>query len=213
MIACIIAGSGTCLSLQRQGAFARSLTRGQDPPQKSRQARRLAHPRHRQHAALPHREPCRSRLRHGERHIWVFWHNRMFLIPWLRENLIPDRRAPFSPVPVATAKSSRKPAPILSSSQCAAAAPGVARRPWSNSRSMYRVRPRHRHHARRPARPALPHEHGRHQARPAHGREAHARHMRFDRALRLRTWDGFLLPCPSAVSRSSSPNPSPSPAA
>lgn len=30
-----------------------------------------------------------------QRHIWVFWHNQMFMIPWLRQNLFPGQDGAF----------------------------------------------------------------------------------------------------------------------
>jgi lysophospholipid acyltransferase (LPLAT)-like uncharacterized protein len=137
-------------------------------------------------------------LAHGtdERHIWVFWHNRMFLIPWLRENLIPGQEGAFLTSPsgdgeiIAQACSDFKLKPVRGSSSRRGAQAMVELAKYVKSGHDIGITPDG------PRGPRYRMNMGVIKLAQLTGAKVMPVHMRFDRAWRLPTWDGFLLPVP-----------------
>jgi lysophospholipid acyltransferase (LPLAT)-like uncharacterized protein len=132
----------------------------------------------------------------GERHIWVFWHNRMFLIPWLRENLIPGQEGAFLTSPsgdgeiIAQACSDFKLKPVRGSSSRRGAQAMIELANHVKSGHDIGITPDG------PRGPRYQMNMGVIKLAQLTGAKLMPVHMRFDRAIRLRTWDGFLLPVP-----------------
>jgi Kdo2-lipid IVA 3' secondary acyltransferase len=131
-----------------------------------------------------------------ERHIWVFWHNRMFLIPWLRENLIPGQEGAFLTSPsgdgeiIAQACSDFKLKPVRGSSSRRGAQAMVELANYVKSGHDIGITPDG------PRGPRYRMNMGVIKLAQLTGAKIMPVHMRFDRALRLRTWDGFIVPLP-----------------
>lgn len=147
---------------------------------------------------LRYRVVNRAALAFGtdERHIWVFWHNRMFLIPWLRENLIPGQEGAFLTSPsgdgeiIAQACSDFKLKPVRGSSSRRGAQAMVELANFVKSGHDIGITPDG------PRGPRYQMNMGVIKLAQLTGARIMPVHMRFDRALRLRTWDGFILPLP-----------------
>jgi lysophospholipid acyltransferase (LPLAT)-like uncharacterized protein len=131
-----------------------------------------------------------------ERHIWVFWHNRMFLVPWLRENLIPGQEGAFLTSPsgdgeiIAQACSDFKLKPVRGSSSRRGAQAMVELAKHVKSGHDIGITPDG------PRGPRYRMNMGVIKLAQLTGAKLMPVHMRFDRAWKLRTWDGFLLPMP-----------------
>lgn len=131
-----------------------------------------------------------------ERHIWVFWHNRMFLIPWLRENLIPGQEGAFLTSPsgdgqiIADACSDFKLKPVRGSSSRRGAQAMVELANYVKSGHDIGITPDG------PRGPRYRMNMGVIKLAQLTGAQLMPVHIRYDRALRFPTWDGFLLPMP-----------------
>lgn len=131
-----------------------------------------------------------------ERHIWVFWHNRMFLIPFLRETLIPGQEGAFLTSPsgdgqvIADACSDFKLKPVRGSSSRRGAQAMVELANYVKSGHDIGITPDG------PRGPKYKMNMGVIKLAQLTGGQLMPVHIRFDRAIRFRTWDGFLLPLP-----------------
>ena len=131
-----------------------------------------------------------------ERHIWVFWHNRMFLIPWLRENLIPGQEGAFLTSPsgdgqiIAEACADFKLKPVRGSSSRRGAQAMVELANYVKSGHDIGITPDG------PRGPRYAMNMGVIKLAQLTGGRLMPVHVRYDRAVRLPTWDGFLLPLP-----------------
>lgn len=133
-----------------------------------------------------------------ERHIWVFWHNRMFLIPWLREALIPGQEGAFLTSPsgdgeiIAQACSDFKLKPVRGSSSRRGAQAMIELAKHIKSGHDIGITPDG------PRGPRYKMNMGVIKLAQLTGAKLMPVHMRFDCALRLKTWDGFRLPWPGS---------------
>ncbi len=131
-----------------------------------------------------------------ERHIWVFWHNRMFLIPWLREALIPGQEGAFLTSPsgdgqvIAEACADFKLKPVRGSSSRRGAQAMVELAHYVKTGHDIGVTPDG------PRGPRYRMNLGVIKLAQLTGAKLMPVHIRYDRAIRFRTWDGFLLPVP-----------------
>ena len=131
-----------------------------------------------------------------KRHIWVFWHNRMFLIPWLRENLIPGQEGAFLTSPsgdgsiIADACSDFKLKPVRGSSSRRGAQAMVELAHYVKTGHDIGITPDG------PRGPRYHMNLGVIKLAQLTGAELMPVHVRYDRAIRFKTWDGFLLPVP-----------------
>jgi len=131
-----------------------------------------------------------------KRHIWVFWHNRMFLVPWLRENLIPGQEGAFLTSPsgdgsiIADACSDFKLKPVRGSSSRRGAQAMVELAHYVKNGHDIGITPDG------PRGPRYHMNLGVIKLAQLTGAELMPVHVRYDRAIRFKTWDGFLLPVP-----------------
>lgn len=131
-----------------------------------------------------------------ERHIWVFWHNRMLLIPWLREALIPGQEGAFLTSPsgdgeiIAQACSDFKLKPVRGSSSRRGAQAMVELANYVKSGHDIGITPDG------PRGPRYHMNMGVIKLAQLTGGKLMPVHMRFEKAYRFPTWDGFLLPLP-----------------
>lgn len=135
----------------------------------------------------------------AERHIWVFWHNRMFLIPWLRENLIPGQEGAFLTSPsgdgeiIAQACSDFKLKPVRGSSSRRGMQAMIELAKHIRSGHDIGITPDGprgpRYKIEKPGVIKLA---------QLTGAKLMPVHIRFERALRLPTWDQFRLPWPGS---------------
>jgi lysophospholipid acyltransferase (LPLAT)-like uncharacterized protein len=131
-----------------------------------------------------------------KRYIWVFWHNRMFLVPWLRESLIPGQEGAFLTSPsgdgsiIADACSDFKLKPVRGSSSRRGAQAMVELAHHLKSGHDIGITPDG------PRGPRYHMNLGVIKLAQLTGAELMPVHVRYDRALRFKTWDGFLLPVP-----------------
>ena len=131
-----------------------------------------------------------------KRHIWVFWHNRMFLIPWLRENLIPGQEGAFLTSPsgdgsiIADACSDFKLKPVRGSSSRRGAQAMVELAHYVKTGHDIGITPDG------PRGPRYHMNLGVIKLAQLTGAELMPVHIRYDHAFRFKTWDGFLLPMP-----------------
>jgi Kdo2-lipid IVA 3' secondary acyltransferase len=131
-----------------------------------------------------------------KRHIWVFWHNRIFLVPWLRENLIPGQEGAFLTSPsgdgsiIADACSDFKLKPVRGSSSRRGAQAMVELAHYVKNGHDIGITPDG------PRGPRYHMNLGVIKLAQLTGAELMPVHVRYDRAIRFKTWDGFLLPVP-----------------
>ena len=131
-----------------------------------------------------------------ERHIWVFWHNRMFLIPYLRETLIPGQEGAFLTSPsgdgeiIAQACSDFKLIPVRGSSSRRGAQAMVELAHYVKTGHDIGVTPDG------PRGPRYHMNMGVIKLAQLTGGKLMPVHIRYDNAFRFPTWDGFLLPMP-----------------
>ncbi|MFZ4767258.1 MAG: lysophospholipid acyltransferase family protein [Roseimicrobium sp.] len=131
-----------------------------------------------------------------QRHIWVFWHNRMFLIPWLRENLIPGQEGAFLTSPsgdgqiIAEACADFKLKPVRGSSSRRGAQAMVELANYVKTGHDIGITPDG------PRGPRYHMNLGVIKLAQLTGAPLMPVHIRYARALRFPTWDGFLLPVP-----------------
>jgi Kdo2-lipid IVA 3' secondary acyltransferase len=131
-----------------------------------------------------------------QRHIWVFWHNRMFLIPWLRENLIPGQEGAFLTSPsgdgeiIAQACADFKLKPVRGSSSRRGAQAMVELAHYVKTGHDIGITPDG------PRGPRYHMNLGVIKLAQLTGGSLMPVHIRYDRAIRFKTWDGFLLPLP-----------------
>ncbi len=131
-----------------------------------------------------------------ERAIWVFWHNRMFMIPWLRETLIPGQEGAFLTSPsgdgqvIAEACADFKLKPVRGSSSRRGAQAMVELAHYVKTGHDIGVTPDG------PRGPRYRMNLGVIKLAQLTGAKLMPVHVRYDRAIRFRTWDGFLLPVP-----------------
>lgn len=131
-----------------------------------------------------------------ERHIWVFWHNRMLLIPWLREALIPGQEGAFLTSPsgdgeiIAQACSDFKLKPVRGSSSRRGAQAMVELAKYVQSGHDIGITPDG------PRGPRYHMNMGVIKLAQLTGGKLMPVHMRFEKAYRLKTWDEFILPMP-----------------
>jgi lysophospholipid acyltransferase (LPLAT)-like uncharacterized protein len=149
-------------------------------------------------STLQYRTVNRAGLAFGteERHIWVFWHNRMFLMPWLYQNWFPGQESAILTSPsgdgevIAQACSEFKLKAVRGSSSRRGAQAMVELAKYLKSGYDIGITPDG------PRGPRYKVNMGVIKLAQVTGAKILPAHLRFDRALRLRTWDGFLLPLP-----------------
>ena len=130
------------------------------------------------------------------RQIWVFWHNRMFLLPWIRQNFFPGDPAGILTSPsgdgliIAQACEQFGLKPVRGSS---------SRRGMLAMKEMVELINTGYDIGITPDGPRGPRYNlnmGVIKLAQLTGAELQPVHIRFDRAIRFKTWDGFLLPVP-----------------
>ncbi len=127
---------------------------------------------------------------------WIFWHNRMFIFPWLHQNLFPGRGgavltsasgdgqiiadvcADFGFFPVRGSSSRRGAQALMALADCVKAGHDIGVTPDGPRGPRYRMNM------------------GVIKLAQLTGGKLMAVHVRYDRALRLPTWDGFQIPLP-----------------
>lgn len=130
------------------------------------------------------------------RHIWVFWHNRMFLIPWLRQNCLPGQEGAFLTSPsgdgqiIAEACQDFGLKPVRGSSSKRGAKAMIELVDYIKSGHDIGITPDG------PRGPRYRMNMGVIKLAQLSGAMIMPVHIRYDRAVRFRTWDGFLLPLP-----------------
>lgn len=131
-----------------------------------------------------------------ERHIWVFWHNRMFLIPWLRQNLIPGQEGAFLTSPsgdgqiIAEACSDFGLKPVRGSSSKRGAQAMVELAHYVKTGHDIGITPDG------PRGPKYNMNMGVIKLAQLTGAKLMPVHIHYDKAIRFKTWDGFQLPLP-----------------
>jgi Kdo2-lipid IVA 3' secondary acyltransferase len=130
------------------------------------------------------------------RHIWVFWHNRMFLIPWIRQNMFPGQSGGFLTSPsgdgaiIADACSDFGLKPVRGSSSRGGAKAMMEMAELLKSGHDLGITPDG------PRGPRYRMNMGVIKLAQLTGAMVLPVHVRYDRAVRFKTWDGFLLPLP-----------------
>ena len=132
----------------------------------------------------------------AERHIWVFWHNRMFLMPWLRETVIPGQEGAFLTSPsgdgqvIAEACADFKLKPVRGSSSRRGAQAMIELANYVKTGHDIGITPDG------PRGPKYHMNIGVIKLAQLTGGKLMPVHIRFDKAYKFPTWDGFLLPLP-----------------
>ena len=147
---------------------------------------------------LRYRVINRAGMEHGtdRRHIWVFWHNRMFLIPWIRQALFPGQSAAFLTSPsgdgqiIAEACSQFGLKPVRGSSSKRGAQAMIELADLIKSGHDIGITPDG------PRGPRYKLNMGVIKLAQLTGAMLLPVHVRYDKAIRFKTWDGFLLPMP-----------------
>lgn len=130
------------------------------------------------------------------RHIWVFWHNRMFLIPWIRENVFPGQPGGFLTSPsgdggiIADACSEFGLKPVRGSSSRGGARAMREMAGLLETGHDLGITPDG------PRGPRYRLNMGVIKLAQLTGAMILPVHIRYERAIRFRTWDGFLIPMP-----------------
>ena len=130
------------------------------------------------------------------RHIWVFWHNRMFLIPWMRQNFFPGQPGGFLTSPsgdgeiIAQACSDFGLKPVRGSSSRGGAKAMMELAELLKTGHDLGITPDG------PRGPRYRMNLGVIKLAQLTGAMILPVHVRYEKAVRLKTWDGFLLPVP-----------------
>lgn len=130
------------------------------------------------------------------RHIWVFWHNRMFLVPWIRQNMFPGQPGGFLTSPsgdgavIADACSEFGLKPVRGSSSRGGAKAMMEMAELLRTGHDLGVTPDG------PRGPRYRLNMGVIKLAQLTGAMLLPVHVRYDKAVRFKTWDGFLLPLP-----------------
>ena len=130
------------------------------------------------------------------RHLWVFWHNRMFLIPWLRQNLFPGQLGAFLTSPsgdgqiIAEACSEFGLKPVRGSSSRRGAQAMIEMAQMIKAGYDIGITPDG------PRGPRYQLNMGVIKLAQLTGAMILPIHVRYDRAIKFKTWDGFQLPLP-----------------
>lgn len=131
-----------------------------------------------------------------ERHIWVFWHNRMFLIPWMRQNIVPGQDGAFLTSPsgdgaiIAEACSQFGLKPVRGSSSKRGAQAMVELAHYIKTGHDIGITPDG------PRGPRYHMNMGVIKLAQLTGAKLMPVHIRFEKAIPFKTWDRFLLPVP-----------------
>lgn len=130
------------------------------------------------------------------RHIWVFWHNRMFLVPWIRQNMFPGQPGGFLTSPsgdgavIADACSDFGLKPVRGSSSRGGAKAMMEMAELLKSGHDLGITPDG------PRGPRYRLNMGVIKLAQLSGAMLLPIHVRYDRSFRFKSWDGFLLPMP-----------------
>lgn len=130
------------------------------------------------------------------RHIWVFWHNRMFLVPWIRQNMFPGQPGGFLTSPsgdgavIADACSDFGLKPVRGSSSRGGAKAMMEMAELLKTGHDLGITPDG------PRGPRYRLNMGVIKLAQLSGAMLLPVHVRYDRSFRFKTWDGFLLPMP-----------------
>ena len=147
---------------------------------------------------LKYRVINNARMESGgeRRHIWVFWHNRMFLIPWIRQNMFPGQPGGFLTSPsgdgevIAQACSDFGLKPVRGSSSRGGAKAMMELAELLKTGHDLGITPDG------PRGPRYKLNMGVIKLAQLTGAMILPVHVRYDNAFRFKTWDGFLLPKP-----------------
>ncbi len=131
-----------------------------------------------------------------ERYIWTFWHNRMFLMPWMWDHLFPARPAVILTSPSGDGEIIAR---VCAAFRLKAARGSSSRRGGQAMIELARLARAGHDIGVTPDGPRGP----KYQLNPGviklaqlTGLRLLPLHVRYTRAIRFRTWDGFLLPLP-----------------